>query len=81
MSLLKASTRAIKSGSSSDDSTYTSLENQIADLTAQRDTLASQIKTALDGAAFSGRSLNEQQAKRWIDAAQSLIDRAVLLAG
>jgi hypothetical protein len=81
MSLLQTSTRAIKSGSLSDDSTYTSLENQIADLTAQRDTLASQIKAALDDAAFSDRSLNEQQAKRWIDAAQSLIDRAALLGG
>jgi outer membrane murein-binding lipoprotein Lpp len=81
MSLLKTSTRAIKSGSSSNDSTYMSLENQIAELTAQRDRLASEIKAALDGAAFSDRSLNEQQAKRWIDAAQSLIDRAALLGG
>jgi hypothetical protein len=81
MSLLSASTRAIGSGSASDDSTYTSIENQISELTAQRDTLASQIKAALDGAAFGGKSLNEQQAKKWIDAAQSLIDRAALLGG
>jgi hypothetical protein len=81
MSLLKASTRAIKSGSSSGDSTYTSLENQISDLTTQRDALASQIKAALDGAAFGSTALNEQQAKRWIDAAQKLIDQAALLAG
>ena len=81
MSLLKASTRAIKSGSTSDDSTYTSIENQISGLTTQRDALASQIKAALDAAAFSNRSLNEQQAKGWIDAAQKLIDQAALLGG
>jgi len=81
MSMLTASTHAIKSGNASDDSTYTAIENQITDLTSQRDALATQIKRALDGAAFGGSSLNEQQAKKWIDAAQSLIDRASLLAG
>jgi outer membrane murein-binding lipoprotein Lpp len=81
MSLLSASTKAIASGNASDDSTYTAVENQITDLTNQRNALASQIKAALDGAAFSNTSLNEQQAKNWIDAAQSLIDKAALLGG
>ncbi|MFL5946584.1 MAG: hypothetical protein ACJ74D_10255 [Gaiellaceae bacterium] len=80
MSMLAASTRAINSGSTSDDSAYTATENQISNLTAQRDGLAAQIKGALDGAAFGGTALNEQQAKRWIDAAQRLIDQASLLA-
>jgi hypothetical protein len=80
MSLLTASTRAIKSGSASDDSTYTSVENSISDLTTQRDALASQIRGALDAAAFGGQAINEQQAKGWIDQAQSLISQAATLA-
>jgi outer membrane murein-binding lipoprotein Lpp len=81
MSLLKASTEAIKSGSSTDDSTYDRLEGQIAGLTSRRDALASQIRAALDGAAFGGVALNEGRAKGWIDQADSLIDQAVALGG
>jgi hypothetical protein len=81
MSLLSASTKAIGSGNASDDSTYTAIENQISDLTTQRNALASQIRAALDDAAFDNKSLDEQQAKNWIDAAQSLIDQAALLGG
>jgi outer membrane murein-binding lipoprotein Lpp len=81
MSLLKVSTQAIKSGSATNDSTYEGLEGRIAALTSERDALASQIRAALDGAAFGGDSLNEQQAKGWIDQAQNLISRAVALAG
>src|SRR5207244_8902260 len=80
MNMLNVSTRAIKSGSSTDDSTYTSLENQIASYTSQRDALASQIRAALDGAAFNGTPLNEQQAKDWIDQAESLLNQAAALA-
>jgi outer membrane murein-binding lipoprotein Lpp len=81
MSLLKASTEAITSGSSTDDSTYDRLEGQIAGLTSRRDALASQIRAALDGAAFGGAALNEGRAKDWIDQADSLIDQAVALGG
>jgi hypothetical protein len=75
-STLVASTRAIKSGNSTDDSTYTSIENRIASLTSQRDALASQIRGALDSAAFGGNEINEQQAKNWIKQAEALIDQA-----
>jgi outer membrane murein-binding lipoprotein Lpp len=81
MSLLKASTQAIKSGSATDDSTYARLEGQIGALTTRRDALASQIRAALDGAAFGGVSLNEGRAKGWIDQAENLIDQAVDLGG
>jgi hypothetical protein len=81
MSLLKASTEAIKSGSSTDDSTYDRLEGQIAGLTSRREALASQIRAALDGAAFGGVALNEGRAKGWIDQADNLIDQAVALGG
>jgi hypothetical protein len=80
MSALVASTKAVKSGSASDDSTYTSLESSISSLTDERNTLAGKIRAALDGAAFSNEALNEQQAKQYIDDAQSLIARATALA-
>jgi hypothetical protein len=80
MSLLAASTKAIKSGSTTDDGTYMTVEGRMSDLTAQRDALASQIKAALDGAAFKNQAVNEQQAKGWIDRAQSLIGQASAVA-
>ena len=79
--LLKASTRALKSGSATDDATYTTIESSIESLTSERDALASQIRAALNAAAFDGQPLNERNAERWIDQAQSLLDRANELAG
>jgi hypothetical protein len=76
---LVLSTAAIKSDTAG-DARYTSIENQITDLTDQRDALARQIRGALDNAAFGGQELNEQQAKGWIDQARSLIDQATALA-
>ncbi|MEO6796631.1 MAG: hypothetical protein ABI401_03245 [Candidatus Dormibacter sp.] len=80
LDLLTASTSALKSGSGTDDSRYTSLENSIDGLTSQRDALASQVKAALSGAAFDNQAINEQQAKAWIAQAQSLLDQAAALA-
>jgi hypothetical protein len=79
MNILKASTKALAS-SDVGDTTYTSIENQIAGLTTQRDALATQIKGALNAAAFNGQALNEQQAKGFIDQANSLIGQAHTLA-
>jgi hypothetical protein len=80
LDLLMASTSALKSGSAADDSRYTSLENSIDSLTSRRDALATQIRAALNAAAFDARPLNEQQAKAWIAQAESLIDEASALA-
>jgi hypothetical protein len=80
MNTLVASTRALASGSASDDSTYTTIEGKLQNLTSQRDTLMAQIRTGLNNAEFAGQALNEQQAKGWIDSAQSLIDQARALA-
>ena len=80
MDTLKASTKALASGSASDDSTYTSIENQITSLTSARDALAMQIKTALSKAAFDEQALDEQQAKTWIDQANDLLAQASALA-
>ena len=77
---LVASTRALKSGSASDDSTYTTIENQIESLTSARDALAKQIRAALGSATFGRNALNEQQAKGYISQAQSLIAQAHALA-
>ncbi len=81
LDLLTASTRALKSGSAADDSSYTSIENAIASLTSQRDALAMEIKSALNAAAFDDQKLDEHAAKDWIDQAQSLLDQAAALAG
>jgi hypothetical protein len=79
MDTLKASTRALASNDPN-DATYVSIENQIENLTNQRDTLASQIKTTLNDATFNGTALNEQQAKKFIAQAQALLDQAQGLA-
>ena len=80
MQTLRASTTALASGSSTDDSKYTAIESRIADLTSQRDALAAQIRSAFNAAEVGARPLNEQRAKAWIDQAQSLIDAATALA-
>ena len=79
MDALEASTTAIESNAAG-DSTYTSIEDQITALTNARDALASQIRGALDAAAFADRKIDEQEAKDWIDQAQSLLDRSAALA-
>jgi len=79
MDTLKASTRALASNDAS-DATYTSIEGHIQTLTSQRDALASQIRSALNAAAFSRRALDEQQAKGWIDQANGLLAQAHTLA-
>jgi hypothetical protein len=78
--VLVASTKALKSGTTTDDTTYTSIENQIQSLTTARDSLAGQIRAALNAAAFGGTPLDNQQAKSFIDQAQALIDQAHALA-
>jgi len=81
MDTLVASTKALKSGSGSDDSQYAAVETQLTNLTDDRNALAGQIRDVLEGAAFGGQALNEQQAKTFIAQAQSLIDQAHQLAG
>jgi len=80
MDTLKASTKALASGSTSDDSTYTSLESKIQSLTSQRDALAAQIKTALTNATFANQVLTNAQAGSLVNQAKSLLDQAHALA-
>jgi hypothetical protein len=79
MDTLKASTKALASNDGG-DATYTFIEGQIQSLTSQRDALAAQIKSALEGAAFNGQVLSGQQANSLIAQAQSLLDQAHALA-
>jgi hypothetical protein len=51
---LVSSTRALASGSSSDDSTYASIEGQIRSQTERRDALAAQMRTILNRAPHRG---------------------------
>jgi hypothetical protein len=79
MDTLVASTRAIKSGSALDDSTYTAIAAQIESLTVRRDALASEMRELLDGAAFGGKAINEHQAKHLIAQGKDLLAQAAAL--
>ncbi len=76
---LTASTGALASHTF-DDGTYTKTENAIQDLTAERDTLASKIRLALNDAEFNDQKIDEKDAKNWIGLADSLTGRAQALA-
>ncbi len=80
LATLKASTRAIESGSPTGDSMYTDLENQLAALTSERNALAAQMISALEGAEFGGRAISEEQAEQLIERGHDLLERASELA-
>jgi hypothetical protein len=75
LATLKLSTQALASGSASDDSTYTAIEQRLSDLTTQRNTLAGQMIATLEAATFTGQPLNETQAKALIDQGHALLDK------
>jgi hypothetical protein len=72
---LEVSTRALESGSSSDDGSYTNFESQLSSINIQRDALAAQMIALLENAAFNGQSINDQQAKQLISQGQELLDK------
>jgi hypothetical protein len=74
--VLGASTRALASGSATDDSTYTAISDRIASLTTQRDTLAAQIRDVLNNAAFGGPEASTSQIESLILQGNSLLMRA-----
>ena len=76
---LVASTRAISSGSASDDSEYVATENSIDSLTSQRDALEAVMRTALANATFGGPLASEQDLKDMIARAQQLLAQAAAL--
>jgi hypothetical protein len=79
---LTASTKALESGNSSDDSSYTSIESQLDDLTNQRNSLAAQMRTLLYDAAFGGGPpVSKNQAENLANQGRSLLQQADTLAG
>ena len=79
LATLSASTRAIESNSAG-DATYTDVENQLATLTSDRNTLAAEMIGLLEAAEFDGQSINEQQAQPLVAQGQALIAEANALA-
>ena len=78
--MLEVSTRAIKSGSTANDKTYTKLERKIEKLTDQRDAVASQIRALLNDATFNGKPINKRQAEKLMEKAEKLLEQAEELA-
>jgi hypothetical protein len=76
MDTLAASTRAIVSGSATDDSQYVATEDAIASLTQQRDALEAQMRTALTNATFGGPLASEQDLKSMIAQGQDILAQA-----
>jgi hypothetical protein len=72
---LSISTQALESGNSSDDSTYTNLENQLTSYGSQRDALAAQMIALLEGAEFNGQPFSNDQAKSLIAQGQALLNQ------
>lgn len=70
---LHASTVALESGNAQDDSTYNSIQNQLASYTQQRDSLVAQILSLLEAAEFDGTPIPDATAASLIQQAQSLL--------
>jgi hypothetical protein len=76
---LIASTAALASDSPG-DATYNSISNQLLALGVARDSLAAQIRLAIDGAEFGGVKIKDKQATDWINQANDLLQQAHDLA-
>jgi predicted transcriptional regulator len=76
---LIASTAALRSGSASDDSTFTRIESALTDLANRRDALAAQIKDVLANA-DAGHGVSTAHVRQLRAQAQQLLDAARQLA-
>ena len=74
--VLGASTRALASGSSTDDSTYTAISNRIAALTARRDTLAGEMRDVLNEAAFGDQGVSSSEIESLTTEGRTLLMQA-----
>ncbi len=74
--VLAASTRALASGSSTDDATYIAISDRISALTDQRNTLAGQMRDVLNNAAFGGPEASTSQIESLISQGNNLLMRA-----
>jgi hypothetical protein len=78
---LSISTTALESGSSTDDSTYTQLEQQLSNMTVTRNVVAGQILAILENAEFGGASVASSSASQLISKANALVAQAKQLMG
>jgi hypothetical protein len=74
--ILTVSTHALEGS----DMTYTTLEAQIVSLTAARESLAADIRSALNRAAFDGVRISDDSLRDWTKQADALISQAIDLA-
>jgi hypothetical protein len=79
MDTLVASTRGMSSNTAGDQQ-YLDTKAAIDSLTNERNTLAAQIRTGLNGAEFGDVRLSENQIKAWTAAGENLLARADALA-
>jgi hypothetical protein len=77
LATLRRSTVGMKSGSTSDDSTYAAIAAQITGWTDQRNAIAAQMRDMLTKSAFSDRPINKRGARALIAQGQALIDEVV----
>ncbi len=77
---LRVSKKALASGDATNDSEYEHLENQLSALTTQRDSIADQIRTALDGAEFKGQCLNPWETIQFVLQAEEVLMKMRFLA-
>jgi hypothetical protein len=77
LDVIKISDAALRS---SDEAHYAQLEDAIASINSQRDSLAAQMRAMLEQAAFAATPIDNQQAKRLISQADDLLARADALA-
>jgi hypothetical protein len=59
---------------------YTTLENALLSFTSQRDAIASQMISMLDGAVFNGQAINKDAAGQLVDQAAQLLSQVHELA-
>jgi hypothetical protein len=75
-----ASTKALASGSASDDSRYRAVEARLSSLADARDALAQKIKEQLDAVEFHGARPGSQRVEQEVAACRSLLRSAAQLA-
>jgi hypothetical protein len=80
LATLHASTIAMESNSQ-DDSTYTSIENQLTSFATKRDVLVAQIIPLLEAAQFHGTPISDSTAQSLIQQAQNLLSSVQAYAG
>ena len=80
LSTLRASTLALKSGTSSSDGAYVTLEQGIDRVRTQRDNLANEMADLLDGAAFNGETLDMADVRGLMLQGEALMRRADALS-